>query len=140
MVLLLIAIYFCSGEQPLLTIGDTMAEYLKDEDEYTKDSCLQLQGHDWKIVHAELPAAAPRVRSRRNHCMTKIWRMVYPGSSTESTDTCLSEDILRYSHRGDRGEIPAWLAIYFVTLLVTAGIFTYVGLQDGWVVKPTTKG
>ena len=117
-----------------------MVEYLKDEDQFTKDSCLQLQQNSWKVIHAELRAAAPRSKSKFNKCIPKMWRMVYPGNSAASTDTCLSDDILSYSHRGDRGETPAWLAIYFVTLLVTAAIFTYVGLQDGWVVKPTTIG
>jgi hypothetical protein len=136
-ILLSVALYCFRGQKPLLTIGDTIAEYLKEEDRHTKESCLQEQGRDWTLVPASLPATAPRPVTKFK---SNIWRLVYPGRSAASTDSCLREDIISYSHRADRGEIPAWVGMYFVTLLVTAAIFTYVGLQDGWVVRPSKKG
>jgi hypothetical protein len=128
-VLLSIALIFCRGEQPLLTIGDTMVEYLKDEDQFTKDSCLQLQQNSWKVIHAELRAAAPRSKSKLNNCIPKLWRMVYPGNSAASTDTCLSEDILSYSHRGGN----TCLARYLLCNTSSYGCHFHICRASRWV-------
>jgi len=154
--LILLVLAICVvRERPILTVGEAIAEYLENEDlntagcslEWTKKNGLRCTG-PVETYHSQaqninsrgqpdISWERPHRRSWLKFWPSNPWREVWPSKEAARNASVPKWDIINYSAGIKSWERGWWLLLHACTLGVSAGIFTSIARQSGWVVLPS---
>ena len=133
-----------NGGPRIVTVGDAIAEFLENEDLYTRDcSLIWTPEGEWQRVDGPLLASSREEYSKRQrrNSVAWLWRCLRRrlDGNQDFSDAIPKLDLIRYAHTMKFLDRESWIIAYLCTLGVVAGINGSIALQSGWFALPESS-